>query len=443
MDGAADSANSGDAFRSAAIEPPHPLSESQQRWNVYVFAACTGLQYLAAPVLYVGLTQGSLLNRLGATRTIANLPETAFFIATVTPVLLASLLPGVVYLKRTLVACYLMAAASQALVALALVSPIETNLQISAVIVQGAVSGAAMPTAIALLWEAIGRGVAPSRRGVALGLAFGAGPLLAVAGSFGSQLLLTGKVGSRALFSVAFPWNFAIVFAAGVPVMLLAAVTARGLTVVADGDESAPTALLAGIYRFLSNRLLLAATIVTILLYVGNTITANMNLYTQHVLDADPADYAGYQNMLRFAFKMAAGIVLGWLLTRSTPRTGILVTGLLFLAAQVWALFATGYWYLLAFGIYGAGELVGVYAPNYLLSASAPRDLRRNMAYVTMMMAPAAPAGTLFGALADYGGRAYGAAIGFRLSFALCATILLAGLVLAVTLLPPQPEPQE
>jgi MFS family permease len=443
MDGAVVPANSESTPVAAAIEPPHPLSDAQQRRNVYVFAACTGLQYLAAPVLYVGLTQGSLLNRLGATRTIANLPETAFFVATVTPVLLASLLPGVAYLKRSLIACYLLAAASQALVALTLVLPMAAYLRISAVILQGAVSGAAMPTAIALLWEAIGRGVAPSRRGVALGLAFGAGPLLAVAGSLGSQLLLTGKVGSMEFFAVEFPWNFALVFAAGVPVMLLTAFTAGGLIVVAGGDEPAPTALLAGIREFLSNRVLLAATVVTILLYVGNTITANMNLYTQQVLQADPGDYAGYQNTLRFAFKMAAGLLLGWLLTRSNPRAGIIATGLLFIAAQLWALFATGYWYLLAFGIYGAGELVGVYAPNYLLSASAPRDLRRNMAYVTMMMAPAAPAGTLFGALADYGGRLYGPATGFRLTFALCAAILLVGLVLAVTLLPPRPEPQE
>lgn len=443
MDGAVASASSEDAPALAASEPPCPLSDSRQWWNVSVFAACTGLQYLAAPVLYVGLTQGSLLNRLGVTRTLANLPETAFFVATVTPVILASLLPGVAYLKRTLVACYLLAAASQALVSLVLLVPVETNLKIAAVIVQGAVSGAAMPTAIALLWEAIGRGVAPARRGVALGLAFGGGPLLAVAGSFGSQLLLTGKVGTREFFPVEFPWNFSLLFAAGVPVMLLAAITACGLTVVAGEDEPASSPLLAGIRGFLANRLLLSATIVTILLYVGNTITANMNLYTQHVLNADPADYAGYQNMLRFAFKMAAGILLGWLLTRSSPRMGILVTGVLFIAAQLWALFATGYWYLLAFGIYGAGELVGVYAPNYLLSASAPRDLRRNMAYVTMMMAPAAPAGTLFGALADYGGRVYGPATGFRLTFALCAVILLAGLVLAFLLLPPQPKPQE
>lgn len=428
---------------SATTAPYDDLTVADQRRNVFVFAGCTGLQYLAAPVLYVGLAQGSLLNGLGATRTVSNLPETAFFFLTVTPVLLAWLLPGVAFLKRTLVACYVAVAVSLAMVALTLIMPTSTNIRIAAVIMQGAVCGAAMPTAIALLWEAMGRGISESRRGFALGLAFGAGPILAVVGSLGQQLLLAGSIGSWIVAVPEFPANFALLFAAGVPVMLLAAVLSAGLVVVADDQEPGRVALWGGLRDFLSQPVLRWATIVTILLYVGNTITANMNLYTQEVLSADPAAYSGYQNAIRFGWKVAAGALLGWLLTRSSPRSGIVATGLLFVASQVWALFATGTSYLLAFGIFGAGELVGVYAPNYILSASSPRDLRRNMAYVTMMMAPAAPAGTMFGALADYGKQMYDAATGFRLSFALCALILSIGLVLALTMLPPRPRPAE
>ena len=69
------------------------------------------------------------------------------------------------------------------------------GVKIGLVILQGAVCGASWPTAIALLWEVIGRGVAESRRGVALALAFGVGPFLAVLGSLGSQLCLTGRLG--------------------------------------------------------------------------------------------------------------------------------------------------------------------------------------------------------------------------------------------------------
>ena len=34
--------------------------------NLVLFALCTGMQYLAAPVLYVGITQASLCEKLGA-----------------------------------------------------------------------------------------------------------------------------------------------------------------------------------------------------------------------------------------------------------------------------------------------------------------------------------------------------------------------------------------
>ena len=44
---------------SAEISQVCPLSWPQQRWNLILFALCTGTQYLAAPVLYVGITQAS------------------------------------------------------------------------------------------------------------------------------------------------------------------------------------------------------------------------------------------------------------------------------------------------------------------------------------------------------------------------------------------------
>ncbi|MSR58783.1 MAG: hypothetical protein EXS05_14210 [Planctomycetaceae bacterium] len=420
----------------------HPLNATGQQRNVLVFAACTGLQYLAAPVLYVGLTQSALLNRMDASRTVANLPETVFFVMTFTPVLLACLLPGVQYLKPTLVVCYLATGAALALVALALVLPVSYATRINAVILQGAISGAAMPTAIALLWEAIGRGASEKRRAAAVGLAFGAGPFLAFFGSLGSQFVLTGSMAGFRVEPLESPSNFALVFGLGVPAMLLAALAATRLVIPSDTESPQRVALWGGVRDFLSQPVLLWSTVVTILLYVGNTITANMNLYTKEVLSADPEQFAGYQNALRFAFKGLAGFLLGWWLTRSNPRAGIIATGLLFVAAQIWAMFATGHWYLLAFGIYGAGELIGVYAPNYILSASRPRDLRRNMAYVTMMMVPAGPAGALFGLIADSGlGGSQSSA--FRLSFLACALILVAGLALAIVVLPPRPLPPD
>lgn len=418
----------------------HPLSVAAQQRNVIVFSACTALQYMAGPLLYVGPQQGALCATLGASPLVANLPEIAFSAMTITPAFLAWWLPEVTVLKRILAACYLTAASALALVAIALVLPVSNSLRIAAVILQGAAIGATVPTAIALLWEAIGRGAHPTRRGQALSLAFGIGPFLAVGAALLAQELLKGRLWGLLAEPLTPPWNSVAVFGGGVPLLLTAAVLSLGLQIPPATEAEVREPILTGLTQFLRTPLLARATIVTILLYIGNTIAANMNLYTEMVLSGDAQSYVNYQYAIRFGAKGLAGILLGWLLTRSHPRAGIVVTGSIFALSLVWALFVTGPAYLIAFGIYGAGELVGVYAPNYILSASAPRHMRRNMAFVTMMMAPAAPAGYLFGAIAN--SAALGRETGLRLSFVVCLAILVAGVGLALWLLPKSPSPE-
>jgi MFS family permease len=485
------------------------LSWPEQRRNLILFALCTGTQYLAAPVLYVGITQASLCDRLGADTRTSNLPGTLFFAMTAMPALYAWLSPGVGALRRNLGLLYGTSAIMLGMLAITLSLPVSDSFKLCMVILQGGVSGAVMPAAIGLLWEVMGRGSDESRRGLALGLAFGAGPLLAVLGSLGQTALLGGDLFGWHFDGLAYPRNFIILFAAGVPVMGLAAAVSqlfviqpvaqeqpreplsavRGLLVgillmlvsiasmhVADspidpangasagllnsgqffrvlGILSAVGAVVAFVTHFrsvLQQRILLLATVVTILMYAGNVIPSNMNLYSGEALGDLPEKYAGVQNMLRFGFKVVAGAMLGWLLTRTNPRVGILATASIFLLAQIWAMCVTGPWYLVAFGIHGAGELVGVYAPNYIVSASRRDQLRRNMAFVTMLMVPAAPAGYLFGAIVDAvkssGWTALGmnsTALGFRLSFLVCGLFILTGIVLAVLLLPAKPRPEE
>jgi MFS family permease len=492
-----------------------PLAWPEQRRNLVLFAACTGMQYLAAPVLYVGITQASLCQRLEADTRTANLPATLFFAMTAMPAIIAWTSPRVASLKRNLMLCYATCAVMLATLAVTLMLPLPNSVKLAMVILQGGVSGAVMPAAIALLWEAIGRGTDESRRGFALSLAFGAGPLLAVLGSYAQSVLLAD--GSSTDLS-----RFAVLFGAGAPVMGLAACFARLLVVppVTSEPQREPvsevaplligvplmfasvaclhfasattaatsqvlraagyvTAIMAGaalIYYFrslLRQRVLFLATVVTILVYCGNVIPSNMNLYAPEAVGVSensrsldksltpeggqpavkkelPERYAGRQNMLRFGFKVVAGALLGWLLTRTNPRTGILATSTLFLLAQVWAMLVTGPWYLVAFGIFGAGELIGVYSPNYIVSASRTNDLRRNMAFATMLMVPAAPAGYLYGAIVDFvrehhltGLGMTSVAFGYRLSFLVCALLILCGIVVAVTLLPKRPKPIE
>lgn len=470
-----------------------PLAWPQQRRNLVLFAACTGMQYLAAPVLYVGITQASLCDRLGADARTSNLPATLFFAMTAMPAIIAWLSPQVRALKRNLMLCYSTSAGMLALLAVTLLLPLPNGVKLAMVILQGGVAGAVMPAAIALLWEVIGRGSDETRRGLALSLAFGLGPILAVAGSFAQTALLGGDLFGWKFSGAEYPWNFVTLFGAGAPVMAVAAWLSRLFVVPPVEREpqreplSAVMPLLVGVpimfasvalihaaavteneaYRqagylaaaiaavsvtyyfrsLLRQRVLLLATIVTILVYAVNGSPSNMNLYSHEALGDSPEKFAGLQNMLRFGFKAVAGGFLGWMLTRTNPRAGILATAAICLVSQVWAMLVTGPWYLASFVIFGAGELIGVYSPNYMVSASRTNDLRRTMAFATMLMVPAAPAGYLYGAIVDYVRghelTAFGLtseSLGFRLSFLASSLLILAGIMVAVTLLPKRPR---
>src|SRR5262249_31392811 len=155
-----------------------------------------------------------------------------------------------------------------------------------------------------------------------------------------------------------------------------------------------------------------------------------------------PEDYLGLQQFMRYAFKIGAGFLLGWLLTRTNPKRVLLVSATFGLIAAVWALAATGYGYLLSFGFLGAGELFGPYVTNYILACSPPAQVRRNMAFTVLLMFPAALAGPLFGGIADHYGKVVSGAVGFQASIAVAAVFI--GVALGmILLLPAQPRPEE
>src|SRR5262245_13029665 len=183
-----------------------PLDRGTQTRNLLLFAACFGANYLAAPVGYVGVLQASLCEELGAGETVANLPLSMYLGMTAVPVLIAWLFPRVSQLKRGVVICYAVNAVSQAAVAALLVLPLPNAVKIASVIVQAAVAGVANPAAVMFMWEVVGRGVSESRRGPMMSLTFGAGPVLAALGSYGSLVLLTGRLGPFRVSTLEFPW---------------------------------------------------------------------------------------------------------------------------------------------------------------------------------------------------------------------------------------------
>ncbi|HMC64161.1 MAG TPA: MFS transporter, partial [Gemmataceae bacterium] len=455
-----------------------PLSTGRQTRNLIVYSVNVGLIYLGASVLYVGLAQAALLDKLGASKTIANLPSSAYFWMTPVPIIVAWYFCAVRQLKPVLVGSYLLAAMGGAGVAVSLL--VETpdwargalvavnerlpdylhlpvDWVVPALIIHAATLGCVFGIVATYQWEVIGKGVADHRRGRALALAFGVGPILAFVGSLASQLILTGTVEialpadmrlGLTIDPIEYPKNFAILFGATVPMMALAALLSMLFTVPAPSVEPSRPPFVSGLFGglgdFLSNRNILIAAIATILVASGYNILNNMSLFTEERLGSAAEKYIGYQQSLRFGFKAVAGLFLGWLLTRTHAKAGLLVTGAFCLASVAWVLLASGQWFLLSFGIMGMGELFGVYYPNYILCCSAKSKMRRNMAFTSMLNMPSGFAPLLFGQIADRVGRATGdKKFGFEMSFWASIAILAATLLLVQFALPARPRPRE
>src|SRR5262249_22129310 len=221
----------------------------------------------------------------------------------------------------------------------------------------------------------------------------------------GSQLILAGKVqGIDLPFKVpaiAFPWNFMLVFAWSVPVLTLAALLSSSFLVpppvVEVHRQSFVQGVLGGAREYFGHTLILVAALAYVLVYSGHMIFNNISLYTQVVLGEPSEKYAGLLLTLRFGFKIVAGFALGWLLIRTNPKALLIVTALMTLTSVAWAMWVPGMLYLVGFGILGAGELFGVYYPNYILGCSSRSQMRRNMAFTSLITMPVGFAPVLFG----------------------------------------------
>ena len=429
-----------------AVSLPH----RQQLRNVAIYAITNCLIYLSAPVVYVGITQTSLCASLGASDTVSNLPSSAFFWATLVPVFIAARFHKVSLTAPVLVSAYALTAASGLLVAASLYWPVSTTLRLVVVVFYGGAIGAGMGVRNVFIWEVVNRGISQDLRGWAYSLSFGLGPLFAVLGSLIAQLLLAGKVAIPSFslsagFSLAhfemsplsFPLNFAALFAATAPILALAALLASQFKLPEAFEETSRVGVVANVIEsvaeLMRDRILALAILAYMLVEAGFTITNNMSLYTMEILHRPAEEYAGYQNALRFSFKAAAGFALGWLLVRTHAKQGVLVTGAFCLAGILWAIAAPASWFLVSFGLMGAGELYGTYYSNYIMARSRPQRLRQNMAMLQLLnlATSLAPAG--FGALSD--------AYGLPMSFVAASGIVCTSLLLVAFGLPPKPTP--
>src|SRR5262249_46681041 len=144
--------------------------------------------------------------------------------------------------------------------------------------------------------------------------------------------ILDGEVGFIAIEPIAFPYNFAVLFATTVPILLVAAFLSTWFVVPHPPIEVARKPFFSGVFggfgEFISYRLILIAALAMILVTAGYNILQNISLYTKVVTGERGQNLVGYQNSLRFGFKVVAGLLLGWLLTKTNPRAGMLLTTL-------------------------------------------------------------------------------------------------------------------
>jgi MFS family permease len=419
---------------------PFPLEPRLQNRNALIYATQISMTYLGAPALYIGFVQAGLCKHLDTSNTIANLPSTVFLSMVWVAVVVAWLFPQARMLKTVLTSSYKFMAAANAMVAIVLCANLSREFIVGALIVHAAVVGAANGVINVLGWEVLSRGVSLRARGKALALAFGWGPAFAVLGSLGAQLLLNGELFHwvpPTWLTVLYPYNYALLFALSTASMVLAAYLTRLYHIPLPEVEAERgdffSDMKESLRSFLSHRILLIASVAYLLVYCGNMVQNNMSLFTQEAVGRMPEELAGYQLVLRFSFKMLCGFFLGWLLVRTNPKTPLLVTIGLQIAGVLWVLFVPGYWFLLAFGINGAGELFGVYYMNYPMQCSAKSQVRRNLAFMSVLSTLVGLSPVFYGWVSD--------TWNLRASFWAALALLLFTAVMVIVKLPANPQP--
>lgn len=408
------------------MSPEYP-SERDQTLNGWLYAATQWGVFLCAPVLYVDVVHTSLCNQLGASRTVANLPTSARILTALAAAIVAWLIPHADKLRLVVAASYgILIPASLAVIA-ALLLPVGPGIQIAAVVIHGGVAGGAANVGWVFVCEIFARGVAPARRSVVVGLTYTIGPAFALVGSLFSQWIL-----GSSNFGLKFPWNYAIVFATVVPSMATIAIAALRfrVPVVSSTEAREPLAqfLFGGVWRFLRERHFLLLVASHLLLVAAFSAIGNVNLLAKETMGKEPQEVAGYMNALRFLGKILGGFGLGLVMGRKGMRAAALAASLLTCVALGAPLFLRGPMYLSTFLVLGAAELASVYYFNYGMAASPAHLVKRNMSFITLLMAPAALAPAFLGAVADASGLLWSLAVAFVMSaIATCLCLPLPG----------------
>jgi hypothetical protein len=396
------------------------VSAGDDLHNGRVFTLCYVFIYLAAPVLYVGVIQAALCDKLGASATIANLPASTYMLGGVAPLILSWLIPH--RMERSMVVWANLATASFTFaVFVSLVLPLPASVRITAVVLQGLLQGLSASTSLVFMLQCLRRGTTEEGLARTLQRTFSLTPFFAVTGSLGAQFIL-----NPGLPGLAFPHDFALIYLLAVPCSLGIALSARRFRLIPLEDAPRPAIanfLAVSARSFFGNRVLLFAWVAYLLWYTSLAITSNLSLYTREAMGRDPKEFSALTMAIRFGCKAAFGYLLGWIALRAGLRGGVLGCIALLAAGSAWAWIAPGASFLFAFGLLGAGELGGTYFPNYVGSLSSPKESTRNFALMTLATPVSSFAPVLHGVLTDHWGFPASFALGIAAAFAAFALV--------------------
>jgi MFS family permease len=389
-----------------SLPPSHVSDPKIERRNGNLFILTQLLTYFSAPVLYVGVVQAAFCDRLGASATVANLPNSTYLLGAIVPIFCAWLFPARSE-QRIVQVGYTVVATSLLLVCAVVFLPAPNALRIGVVIGQGLLLGVMNSTISIYLMKCLARGTSEQGRARALKYAFGFGPVAAVLGSLFAQLLLAGKIEG-----VRYPVNFGILYLVALPCMAACALAVRRFRLVDVPDETTPSLvdfMRRSLGAFVEDRRLVITWISYLLWYCALGGMTNLSLYTREAVGRTPLELAGVIMALRFGCKSIAGFGIGSVAARFGARYAMICTVVFVGLGMAWPLISTGYGYLGAFGLMGAGELGGIFFINYVVSISQPALATRNLALLSLVAPVSSFVPALHGSLTD--------AFGFHASF--------------------------
>jgi MFS family permease len=407
---------------------PHPagVTPEMNRRNGRIFFLSTVGYYLAGTVLYVGVVQAALCDRLGASPVMANLPAACYGFGSILPVILFPLIPyrlerAAVVLSNCLLTLGLV------FVCTTLLLPFPNSVRIVAVVAQGMITGLSLSVSNVYMFQCLGRGTTVEGRARTLRLSYSVGPICAVGASLGAQFVLTRAMPYR--------FAFALIFLLGIP-------CTAGITLLSSRydliwiEETKRTHLVqffrGAVKTFGRDRRLVLLWACYFLWTVSYNTEPNISLHIKQVLNKPPQAFSGVLLFLRFGCKSLAGFAIGWLALRRGIRSPVVASLALTGAAILWACFVPGNLYLAAFGFAGAGELATVYLTNYAISISPPEFGASNLSLLSVAFAMGGFGPLVYGALAQ--------TRGFGLSILAGIVPLLAALWI-VSRLPPRELP--